>query len=570
MSTLTTLPIDSIVPSPTNPRTGDLEGIKELAASILAQGLLQPIVVRLLPHPPGVYEIVAGHRRFAAMQLLEWQEVQAIITTAENTVELALTENVMRQAMHPIDEFVAFAKLTTEGLKPKQIAKRFGRTEKEIKQALALGRMIPELRTRWKAGAFGYREAKLLCQATEDQQHDIEAKVDGPIDEWHIKRYLQKDRVLPTDRRLKFVGLDTYKKAGGKIERDLFGQEEWLSDPDLLRELEQAKMDQLVADAEAEGWKNIWFIEDPNAPKYTTHDQVHGAESLEPEERGEIELVMGISYDGTPTRALFRVKQKRAEPTKAEDKPGASVMADPDLTKALSEDMSRVMTGFAHAYGQQPSNHHTVLAMLAHVLTNPMQGFPLKIRPEVYAPALPEGQIIAACWPNFSENDLTLEGLLATDESDLVHLIVQAAARCFDMRDGCSQVHRKEWFKLLALTSDALPEWEPTADNYFKRLSRDQIWAAMKEMNPKDVGSYTGVKKSELAMVAERWAAKTGWLPELVNPRLHADLNPNVGETPDEGASPLEVVGAQSAAFPHEKVIDMPPIPDFLRRMAAE
>ena len=74
-STITPIPIDRIAPSPRNPRQS-LGHLDELTDSIRAYGLLQPIVVR--EHDDGRFEVVAGHRRFAAVQALGWSTVQVV------------------------------------------------------------------------------------------------------------------------------------------------------------------------------------------------------------------------------------------------------------------------------------------------------------------------------------------------------------------------------------------------------------------------------------------------------------------------------------------------------------
>lgn len=543
---MTTLRLNQILVDPDhNPRKGDLDGIKELAASIHANGLLQPILVRLLPHPPETYEIVAGHRRFAAVQELGWEEINCQITRAENRLELALTENVMRQAMHPVDEYAAFAKLLAEGLKPKAIAKRFGLTEKGVKQRLALGSMIPEVRHWWREDRITDAAAKRLATASPEQQQEILARFTdrGGIDEYMVNSHLRQDRVSPEDKRLKFVGLATYKEAGGKIESDLFGDEKWLSDPGLLDQLTENRINEVTDGIMQEGYRVAFFAGDDDVPGHDTHDRLYNDGTFEPEERRLIDVVVSIGYDGDPVLTFWKDKAERPA-DQPKEKAGASFMAEPDLSKSLSMDMSRVMTGFAHAYGQQPSNHHTVLAMLAYTLTHPVQEGPMRVKPCVLTPSPVERQILAASWPDFSENDLTFEGLLDTDESDLVHLIVQAAAKTFDFADGAQGAPklRKQWYLQLQANSEAHPAWKPTAENYFKRLNAKQIRAAMRQMRPGEwTDQFADAKKGELVTVAERWAAETGWLPELLAPRLYddaenppggGDVNPSIeGET---------------------------------------
>jgi ParB family chromosome partitioning protein len=103
------LPVNTIQPSPRNPRQS-LTGIDELAASIRAHGLMQPIVVR--PVAKG-YELVAGHRRLEAVRSLGWTEITAIVRD-ENEDEayiLTLVENLQREDLTPKEEASALEAL---------------------------------------------------------------------------------------------------------------------------------------------------------------------------------------------------------------------------------------------------------------------------------------------------------------------------------------------------------------------------------------------------------------------------------------------------------------------------
>jgi ParB family chromosome partitioning protein len=109
---VSTVALELIKPSPRNPRQ-NLESIDELAASIRAYGLLQPIVLRKAGRR---YEIVAGHRRFAAVQALGWQAIGAIIRSEdqERAYILTLVENLQRDDLTPKEEARALEVLVRE------------------------------------------------------------------------------------------------------------------------------------------------------------------------------------------------------------------------------------------------------------------------------------------------------------------------------------------------------------------------------------------------------------------------------------------------------------------------
>ena len=104
--------LERIHPSPRNPRNR-LENVDELAESIRAYGLLQPVVVRRVGDG---FEVVAGHRRLAAVQSLEWHEIPAIVREAddEHAYLLTLIENLQRDDLTPREESRALEVLVRE------------------------------------------------------------------------------------------------------------------------------------------------------------------------------------------------------------------------------------------------------------------------------------------------------------------------------------------------------------------------------------------------------------------------------------------------------------------------
>lgn len=125
------LPIEFLKPNAEQPRRMfDKDAIEELAASITAKGLLQPILVR--PKGKDEYEIVAGERRWRAAQKAKLHSVPVIIRelTDEETAEIALIENVQRVDLNPVEEAAAYRRL----------ADGFGRTQDEIAKAVGKSR----------------------------------------------------------------------------------------------------------------------------------------------------------------------------------------------------------------------------------------------------------------------------------------------------------------------------------------------------------------------------------------------------------------------------------------------
>ena len=136
------LAIDVIQRGRYQPRTNfNPEALQELADSIKAQGVVQPIVVRPLSATPGQYELVAGERRWRAAQLAELHEIPAIVReiSDQETMAIALIENIQRQELNPLEESKALVRLVEEfGLTHQEAADAVGRSRVAVSNLLRL------------------------------------------------------------------------------------------------------------------------------------------------------------------------------------------------------------------------------------------------------------------------------------------------------------------------------------------------------------------------------------------------------------------------------------------------
>jgi ParB family chromosome partitioning protein len=144
--TLRELPVDSVRPNPFQPRTTiDEAAFTELAASIEASGLLQPVIVR--PRN-GSYELIAGERRWRAVMHLGWARVPAVIRDVDDQtlLTLALIENLQRDALSPIDEASGYQRLAAEFKLPHgEIARMVGRNRSTVANLLRLLQLPAEV-----------------------------------------------------------------------------------------------------------------------------------------------------------------------------------------------------------------------------------------------------------------------------------------------------------------------------------------------------------------------------------------------------------------------------------------
>lgn len=157
------LAVNTIRPNPFQPRTHfDEQELADLANSIEASGLLQPIVVR----PRGQnFEVIAGERRLRAVQRLGWQRIPAVLKEADDRtlLTLALMENLQRHDLSPIDEATGYERLLNEFQVPQaEIARLVGRNRATVANLLRLLKLPPAVRAMVHDGRLSEGHARAL------------------------------------------------------------------------------------------------------------------------------------------------------------------------------------------------------------------------------------------------------------------------------------------------------------------------------------------------------------------------------------------------------------------------
>ena len=166
--TLHSLPIDALAPGKYQPRKRmDQDKLAELAESIKAQGVIQPIVVREVASGRGskTYEIIAGERRWRASQLAGLNEIPVVIRTVDDrtVVAMALIENIQREDLNPLEEAQALQRLIDEfDLTHAQAAEAVGRSRAAVSNLLRLLELPSEIRVLVETGALEMGHARAL------------------------------------------------------------------------------------------------------------------------------------------------------------------------------------------------------------------------------------------------------------------------------------------------------------------------------------------------------------------------------------------------------------------------
>jgi len=167
-SSVDTVDIDLIVSNPHQPRIDfDEDALRELAASIVEHGVLQPLVVTKADSSlgPATYQLIAGERRLQAARRAGLTRVPVVIREATDAqmLEIALVENIQRKDLNPIEEAVAFKRLSEDfSLTQEQIARRVGRSRVAVANTVRLLSLEDDIRASLASGQISEGHARAL------------------------------------------------------------------------------------------------------------------------------------------------------------------------------------------------------------------------------------------------------------------------------------------------------------------------------------------------------------------------------------------------------------------------
>lgn len=599
MTTLTSIPLNQLTSWDGNVRktAGADVALAELAASIASIGLLQPLVAR--PGPDGRHHVIAGNRRLAALHILASNGRVAadspipctVITEAIDATEASLAENIVREQMHPSDQFEAFRDLADKGIRVADIAAKFGVDAALVLKRLKLGRVSPAILQAYRQGKTNL-ECVMAFTVTED--HKAQEKVWKAIGKhhrtsaWTIRRALTEKEVDSSDTRVQFITLKAYRKAGGITRQDLFTEGDegiFIVDVALLNDLVQKKLNKAASGLRREGWSWVDIQQDFDygaRSKFHQLDQEYAPlsedaalalsnlelqlEQLEEqkaswEERSEIGeridaiqesrqecwsaetlaiagAVVSIGYQGKTAihRGLVRPEDMHKLPTAStEERESSDVIARPSgLSTKLVEALTRQRTAaLAAELIERPD---IALATVAYNLALSVfcqSSGKSCLKVSLYSQshtAVGGSAAFAEIEKHRSTWDAQLpdeaSGLwdwcLIQDSQVLLDLIAFCAALSIDavvrkrgsMDFGTDLGHADQLATALGLDMN---QWfQPTAENYFSKVSKAQILEALHEAECSVSPAQEKAKKAELAALVERQLAGTGWLPQLL------------------------------------------------------
>ena len=651
------VPLSRLVLRPTgrNVRKTPRMSIPELAASIQRVGLLQNLIV--IPASDGEhYEVVAGGRRIAALKLLakkhriakDW-EVPSLVEADGTARTASLTENVQREAMHPADQFEAFAGLVAEGRPIEDIAADFSVTPLVVQRRLKLANVSPRLMIDYRADAVTLDQLMALS-ITDDPAAQESAFYDAPT--WQRSPSALRERL--TEREIdayrhplvRFVGLDAYEQAGGGIRRDLFAEGDtgvYLNDAALLERLAQDKLVGIAAEVKAEGWawvdaapaatyadlqafqraprerhtpgkREALRIEKLQAKMREVAEALDSAMDAEDENKaealqeegkalgeqlqaledrlqgyganvkaaagaivtidrnGEAVIHRGLlrEAEAKALRTLERLRQGFSSEDAENDDEGDT--ADETQAPAISDRLAQRLSAHRTAALQIEVARHpqAALAAVVHGMVQTVlqerhygHDLPLGIRLNVQnrlegmAPDWPESPAAVAlrevqqAWGGKLPEDSAelLAALLAMEQGELIKLLAVCVASTVDVVTPRATRQQPGAELAQAVELDMAAWWQPSAEGYFKHVSKAVILQAVGEYAPEHVARLAKLKKADIASEAERLADDTGWMPAFFKAEDTQEDAPEEGpqDAEQDGAKETTTVAAEPA-----------------------
>jgi ParB family chromosome partitioning protein len=332
------IPLDKLSVSKTNMRHGrHAPDVADILPTIRARGILQSLIVR--PEgAPGHYEIVAGRRRFHAACLLAEEAGQAeplpcaILDAGDDAaaLEASLIENVARLDPDEVSQWETFARLIRQGRTAESIAATFGLPDLAVRRVLALGNLLPRIRSLYAKGDIDPATVRHLTLASKTQQRDWLALRDDP-DGYaptgsSLKAWLFGGHSLPT--RFALFDVDA---SGLAAVADLFGEDSYFADADAFWTAQNAAIEARRAAYLDAGWTEVVVI--PPTAHFSTWEyektakRKSGRVYIDVRASGEV-----VFHEGYLSR---KEAARAARSAGGESEAGAVKPARPEITSAL-------------------------------------------------------------------------------------------------------------------------------------------------------------------------------------------------------------------------------------------
>ncbi len=534
--------------------------IDSLAASIERVGLIQSLLVR----PVGAkFEVIGGNRRLNAIKQLakagRWDtdhKIPCIEVTSDDTtaLELSLAENLDRVPLHPVDQFRVFAAQETAGRSIPEIAARYAIDEKQVRQRLALGKLAPKVLDAWRAEKISAEIAQCF---TLSEDHDLQERVLAEalkekhgMNSWRVRRAMTQEHDNSSARELAFVGADAYRAAGGRITEDLFSDDVFVADPDILDRLATEKRAAICAEYKAAGWSDAFFRDDREDAHY--YDQIDLAatdeerallddylakragnkwqlyndkyralkneifeRTLTPEVMARTSVILAISYEGKvtaeggmlppPAEEEQDAEQPTATPEPKEDSQGISAALSQKLSESRTDALAKAVA----------ADHDAALSVMLAAMTQAYNPSPCRVR------ATGIGRDWKTIWPALADAEFpaALDLIRAMTADERSRLMAQMVADSIDDTDAGRRngVRAENTKALVQHLDDMTPLLRDAfdAEGYFAAAPKPIALAVLAELGKETPPA--SAKKAAVAALAAQAAREEGWLPKQMS-----------------------------------------------------
>lgn len=535
--------------------------IAAMADSILSHGLIQHLSVQKTEE--GIF-VADGNRRLSAMRALvqrgEFRPDHPVpcekVDEDVDPLEISLAANVMRQQLHPADEYVAFVELQSEGMTETEISARFGIEPRRVRRILALGSLSPVIIDAWRNDALGrdaiecVRAFTLAPSIAAQEAAFVKLSKTGSLySHYIVNQFGGGDRVAI--RNLNCVGKAAYRAAGGTLVEDLFGDQHVVGDRELLDRLVAERLAGEAARLVEEGWQWAapewdlpngaswnWTRDDrkPAAPKKAVkarRDELRAtieqgapsdAEIAEyreierelllaaypAEQRAATGVILSIAGNGAIT---LKPGYSKPQPSKAAAT-GKKEKSGPAISNAVMHRLSIQLT-LAARQAIETEPRLGLVALLAGFLSHAPYGDPVRVSHSGYG---------RASYSRAEERESyadVLARLTAMDDASLFRVAAGIAGQSLDLQrmDASKPPLADSGIDALLAAIDP-----PTlgvrlaeafdADDYFKSVSKPLVLQAIREAGfSEDQAKTSTMKKGDLVAFAVANVPKSGWLP---------------------------------------------------------
>lgn len=367
---ITIVPLNQLIKADTNVRQDDHteNDVAGLAMSILAEdGLIHPLTG--FQKSKKRVAIYAGSGRLAALNKLQAEGklpetlkagIPVVIKDTGRTdqISTSLAENFERAPLSPMDQFEAFKSLSDEGLSLDDICRRFGVSEKLVKQRLALANVAPVIVTAFRANEIGLAQMQAYTiEPDAAVQERVFTAISRQAHPGAIRRMLTESETPITSQFVTFIGIEAYEAAGGNVKRDLFDDElSSLTDNELLFRLCDEKLGEYTGAIETDGWKWVEthpsvdydFLQNykrvyPVEPELTEDQEARVGEINSRIE--EIEELLAVAYDADHSdtdeaQEAIKALENEAQSLESEH----DVLTDEIFTDALKSNAGVIIT----------------------------------------------------------------------------------------------------------------------------------------------------------------------------------------------------------------------------------